>query len=127
FEIDKPVMSNDGAAAGCKVHREAAEEPIEQHPPVGASGTPARQTAADLSGLHRKMRQVGRDQVEPAPGDGLPHVAAVKFDIVAIPEFAKKQRTREGRFTLDIDAAQRGSPQRAESREHDTTAAPDFE
>src|SRR5947207_3256196 len=110
FEIDKPVMGNDGAAAGCKMHRAAAEERIEQHPPVGASGTPARQTAADLFGLPRKMREVCGDQAESAPGDGLPHVAAVKFEIAAVPEFAKEQRTREGRFILDVDAAQRGSP-----------------
>ena len=83
-------MGQDGSAAGRQMRRDSLKEAIEQGSPVRSSGAPACQPATDLLRLHRKMREIGGDQVEAAPGDRPPHIAAVKLKIVAIVEFAKQ-------------------------------------
>src|SRR5205823_9660293 len=83
IEIEKPVMGHDGAAAGRQMRRDSLKEAIEEGSPVRSSGAPAWQPATDLLRLHRKIREIGCDQVEAPPDNRLPHIAAVKLKIVA--------------------------------------------
>src|SRR5947207_744168 len=107
--VGKEAAASNPAATARAPAKLRISTSIEQVAAVSSAGAPTRQPAGERLGLHRKVRQIGGDQVEAATGDGQPQVAAVELCAV-VPELAKQLRSQHDRIILDIDATQRGSP-----------------
>src|SRR5471030_1517901 len=106
LQVDESIVRDDRPAARGQMARQSVEERIEQAPAIDAAVAPARQAAGQLGALHRKMRQVCRDQVETPASDRPPQVAAKDLRGGAVAELGEQRLADRDGFVLDVDAVQ---------------------
>ena len=127
LDIVEGIVRDHRPATRSDMVGEAHQEGIEQAPPVGATGAPGREPAVNRDGLHRKMWEIGNDQIESATGHGPPKVAAVQLGHGAIAEIVEQARTDGNGVAFDVDATDTRRPHCRQRRQNNPAAAADLE
>lgn len=99
------IVRDHRASTGRQMLGETFKKRIEQAAPVGTAPAPAWQAAGTRNVVGGKMRKIGDNQVEPAAGYRLPHVATMEFGDVFVAQAIRQAPAGMDCLRLNVDTA----------------------